>query len=116
MQIIDSTPAALSAALQMYLRNGDVFFDIETTGLSWRTSHLYLIGALFFDPAADTFTLRQWFLDRPTEEKGRKKGRRERREKIKDCLERTVPEKRPCMQKRVRLFYFLVLLSPLKKS
>ena len=44
----------------MYLRNGDVFFDIETTGLSWRTSHLYLIGALFFDPAADTFTLRQW--------------------------------------------------------
>lgn len=69
MQIIDSTPAALSADLQMYLRNGDVFFDIETTGLSWRTSHLYLIGALFFDPAADTFTLRQWFLDRPTEEK-----------------------------------------------
>lgn len=65
MQIIDSTPAALSADLQMYLRNGDVFFDIETTGLSWRTSHLYLIGALFFDPAADTFTLRQWFLDRP---------------------------------------------------
>ena len=64
MQIIDSTPAALSADLQMYLRNGDVFFDIETTGLSWRTSHLYLIGALFFDPAADTFTLRQWFLDR----------------------------------------------------
>ena len=62
-------PAALSADLQMYLRNGDVFFDIETTGLSWRTSHLYLIGALFFDPAADTFTLRQWFLDRPTEEK-----------------------------------------------
>ena len=56
MQIIDSTPAALSADLQMYLRNGDVFFDIETTGLSWRTSHLYLIGALFFDPAADTFT------------------------------------------------------------
>ena len=53
MQIIDSTPAALSANLQMYLRNGDVFFDIETTGLSWRTSHLYLIGALFFDPAAD---------------------------------------------------------------
>ena len=69
MQIIDSTPAALSADLQMYLRNGDVFFDIETTGLSWRTSHLYLIGALFFDPAADTFTLRQWFLDRPAEEK-----------------------------------------------
>ncbi len=69
MQIIDSNPAALSADVQAYLRNGDVFFDIETTGLSWRTSHLYLIGALFFDPATDAFTLRQWFLDRPTEEK-----------------------------------------------
>ena len=44
MQIIDSTPAALSADLQMYLRNGDVFFDIETTGLSWRTSHLYPVS------------------------------------------------------------------------
>ena len=68
MQIIDSTPAALSADLQMYLRNGDVFFDIETTGLSWRTSHLYLIGALFFDPAADTLhNLRPvgFLIDRP---------------------------------------------------
>ena len=24
-----------------------LFFDIETTGLSWKTSHLYLLGADF---------------------------------------------------------------------
>lgn len=69
MQIIDSTPVVLPAAVPSHPKNGDVFFDIETTGLSWRTSHLYLIGALFYDSVSDTFTLRQWFLDRPTEEK-----------------------------------------------
>lgn len=69
MQIIDSNPTALSPNVQARLKNGDVFFDIETTGLSWRTSHLYLIGALFFDSVSGAFTLRQWFLDRPTEEK-----------------------------------------------
>ena len=46
----------------------------------------------------------------------KKEEKKAEEEKIKDCLERTVPEKRPCMQKRVRLFYFLVLLSSLKKS
>lgn len=66
MQIIDSTPAALSAALQMYLRNGDVFFDIETTGLSWRTSHLYLIGALFLTrPRILSHCASGFLIDRP---------------------------------------------------
>lgn len=69
MQIIDSTPVSLSDAVLTHLKNGDVFFDIETTGLSWRTSHLYLIGTLFFDQTANAFILRQWFLDRPAEEK-----------------------------------------------
>ena len=44
-----------------------VFFDIETTGLGWRSSHVYLIGVLFRD--TDGWILRQWFLDRPFSEK-----------------------------------------------
>ena len=34
--------------LQHLLIKGEpVFFDIETTGLSWRNSHVYLIGVIF---------------------------------------------------------------------
>ena len=44
-----------------------VFYDIETTGLGWRSSHIYLIGALFFKDG--NWILRQWFLDRPFAEK-----------------------------------------------
>lgn len=44
-----------------------IFFDIETTGLSWRTSHLYLIGAAFIEKGH--WILRQWFLQKPHEEK-----------------------------------------------
>ena len=43
-----------------------VFFDIETTGLSWRTSHLYLIGAAWMD--GSVWHIRQWFLQKPSEE------------------------------------------------
>lgn len=46
---------------------GTVFFDIETTGLSWRNSHLYLLGAVFFDGCQ--WILQQWFCQRPSEEK-----------------------------------------------
>ncbi|MCI8401236.1 MAG: ribonuclease H-like domain-containing protein [Lachnospiraceae bacterium] len=46
---------------------GLLFFDIETTGLSARTSHLYLIGCLFTD--GRTFHLKQWFATDPGEEK-----------------------------------------------
>ncbi|MCC6093993.1 MAG: ribonuclease H-like domain-containing protein, partial [Eubacterium sp.] len=39
---------AAAAKIGEYFPEGNaVLFDIETTGLSWRTSHLYLIGALF---------------------------------------------------------------------
>ena len=44
-----------------------LFFDIETTGLGWRSSHLYMIGVLFRDGA--DWILQQWFLDRPFAEK-----------------------------------------------
>lgn len=43
-----------------------LFFDIETTGLNYRRSHLYLIGALWL--SGDTFCLRQWFAEKPGEE------------------------------------------------
>ncbi|MCR4751239.1 MAG: ribonuclease H-like domain-containing protein [Eubacterium sp.] len=44
-----------------------LFFDIETTGLGWRSSHLYLIGVLFRE--GTDWILQQWFLDRPFAEK-----------------------------------------------
>lgn len=44
-----------------------LFFDIETTGLSWKRSHLYLLGAVFYDGSA--WILRQWFCQKPAEEK-----------------------------------------------
>ena len=46
--------------------DGTVFFDIETTGLSWRNSHLYLLGAVFSD--GGQWFLKQWFCQRPSEE------------------------------------------------
>lgn len=46
---------------------GGVFFDIETTGLSHRTSHLYLIGAVYKEN--QTWQYIQWFLQKPSEEK-----------------------------------------------
>lgn len=44
-----------------------LFFDIETTGLSWRQSHLYLLGIVQFENGQ--WTLKQWFCQRPSEEK-----------------------------------------------
>ncbi|HCT90863.1 MAG TPA: hypothetical protein DF613_05720 [Lachnospiraceae bacterium] len=43
-----------------------LFFDIETTGLNHRCSHLYLIGAMWL--SEDTFCLRQWFAEKPGDE------------------------------------------------
>lgn len=45
---------------------GLLFFDIETTGLSAKTSQLYLIGCLFTD--GTEFHLHQWFAERPADE------------------------------------------------
>ncbi|MEE8885509.1 MAG: ribonuclease H-like domain-containing protein [Eubacteriales bacterium] len=44
-----------------------IFFDIETTGLARRGTQLYLIGALAREKGE--WTLRQWLLDDPREEK-----------------------------------------------
>lgn len=49
------------------LNNEDcLFFDIETTGLYWRRSHMYLLGAVYWD--TDHWTLTQWFCQKPSEE------------------------------------------------
>lgn len=44
-----------------------LFFDIETTGLSWKTSHIYLLGAIYFENG--TWQKKQWFCQKPSEEK-----------------------------------------------
>ena len=44
-----------------------LLFDIETTGLSWRRSHLYLLGAVFYTP--EGWLQKQWFCQRPRRRK-----------------------------------------------
>lgn len=44
-----------------------VYYDIETTGLSHRASHIYLIGVLARNDG--NWRLTQWFLDHPLKEK-----------------------------------------------
>ena len=43
------------------------FFDIETTGLGWRSSHINLIGVLYCTQGK--WVMRQWFLKHPFSEK-----------------------------------------------
>ena len=44
-----------------------LFFDIETTGLSWKTSYLYLLGIVYYENGHWKKIL--WFSQRPSEEK-----------------------------------------------
>ena len=46
-----------------------VFFDIETTGFSSKSTKLYLIGCLFYNIEKNCFNTIQWFLDDTNEEK-----------------------------------------------
>ena len=46
-----------------------LFFDIETTGLSAKSSSLYLIGVMFFDKDSGSWQLTQWFADNYKSEK-----------------------------------------------
>ena len=43
-----------------------LFFDIETTGLSWKRSHLYLLGAIFYEN--NQWIKKLWFCQKPSEE------------------------------------------------
>lgn len=45
-----------------------LFFDIETTGFSAKSTKLYMIGVLYADASTKTFHSIQWFLDDYTEE------------------------------------------------
>ena len=53
---------------ERFLSGMDIFFDIETTGLNWRRSHLYLIGAAIYHPESKIWELIQWFADEPARE------------------------------------------------
>src|SRR5574344_2023752 len=73
MKIINETIDALQSSshpypLEKLSENIEdiLFIDIETTGLSARTSSLYLIGCAFFREG--TWQLRQWFAEKNTEE------------------------------------------------
>ncbi|MGI6055426.1 MAG: ribonuclease H-like domain-containing protein [Bilifractor sp.] len=58
----------LTDKIREYFPEDDaVLFDIETTGLSWKSSHVYLIGVLYC--SGGEWRMAQWFLDRPSEEK-----------------------------------------------
>ena len=44
-----------------------LFFDIETTGFTAKSSHVYLIGCAYYD--GHTFQLIQWFSETSEDEK-----------------------------------------------
>lgn len=54
------------AASYLESEKDSLFFDIETTGFFWKTSHLYLIGVSYLKK--NCWVIEQWFLDRPAEE------------------------------------------------
>lgn len=68
MKIVSETFCPDFSVPEVFLSGDDVFFDIETTGLNWRKSHLYLIGAAVFRPESGLWELTQWFADQPARE------------------------------------------------
>lgn len=68
--IIRTSPASLNlenTPFQSMEQTGLLFFDIETTGFTARSSSLYLIGAIALKDGQWTAT--QWFAETPNEEK-----------------------------------------------
>ncbi len=61
-EFLQSIPNNSSVPLEKIL-----FFDIETTGFSPKTTILYLIGCIYYKD--DSWQLKQWFLDEPKDEK-----------------------------------------------
>lgn len=67
MKIVEQRPEIPDFGKKCRLyRESTVYFDIETTGLNARRSHLYLLGVMWQEK--DTVCLRQWFAERPSDE------------------------------------------------
>lgn len=56
-----------TAATDLPDKSRPLFFDIETTGFSAASTHLYLIGCIY--EKNDEWLLKQWFLENPREER-----------------------------------------------
>lgn len=69
---IYETPAEITAT-EIDFKYTDIentiFFDIETTGFSAKSSYLYMIGCLYKKPSGNEFVIKQWFLDDVNTEK-----------------------------------------------
>lgn len=68
MKLFTYTCSARTSLPSCFAGEQDVFFDIETTGLDWRRSHVYLIAAGIFRPDSGLFEITQWFADEPSRE------------------------------------------------
>ena len=67
MKIVEQHPEIPDFGKKFLLnREHTLYFDIETTGLNSRRSHLYLLGAMWKEK--DQVILRQWFAERPADE------------------------------------------------
>lgn len=67
MKIVEQRPEIPEAGTKCLLTQAHtLYFDIETTGLNSRRSHLYLLGAMWKEN--EQFILRQWFAEKPSDE------------------------------------------------
>lgn len=67
MKIVEQHPEIPDFGKNCLLkREHTLYFDIETTGLNSRRSHLYLLGTMWKEK--DHIILRQWFAERPSDE------------------------------------------------
>ncbi|MBQ4531050.1 MAG: ribonuclease H-like domain-containing protein [Lachnospiraceae bacterium] len=64
--ITPSTIQVTEYLKEHYTLSEVLFFDIETTGFSAKTSYLYLIGCLYFQEGAPK--IKQWFAETPSDE------------------------------------------------
>ena len=67
MKIVEQHPEIPDSDKNCLLsRKRTLYFDIETTGLNARRSHLYLLGAMWKEN--EHIILRQWFAEKPSDE------------------------------------------------